>query len=252
MVGQGDVLHHLVELVALEGGQGVLLAVNGAGLQGHVQLVDVHGGSGSAPGLYHLDVQVALRNTDLHALQVSQSGDGLVGGQLTGAVVEGAHDADVHLLEQLIQGVLVFAVQSLLHVLHALPQVGSLYLSGLGDPGSELGRALGDDVHHALLNALHQVGGAAQHTVGIAGHMDALGVGVDLVDGLHHHLGNHLGLGMDGAPLEFLHVFLGFRSGSLGGGGGIGSGGCRRGGGGRGAAAGAQGNGGAQGKNQSQ
>ena len=97
---QDQVVGNLGEGVGLVVGNGLLGAVNNAGLQSGVQLAKGNGGSGSAQAVDHAHHDGVIGNAELQAGQILDAGNGLTGEEVTEALfaVEDAPQGQADLL----------------------------------------------------------------------------------------------------------------------------------------------------------
>ena len=172
MVGQIDVILHLVELGVVDQLSGVLLSVKRLLLQSGVQLAESQGAGVGAQSCPDCQMDLVLHDADLQALQVGQGVDLLVGGQLTEAVLEVAQALQTGALQGVQQSLTGVAVQSSIHGLAVREQEGGLESIQRGNEGGDVssGRTAHGDV--ALGRGLSVLTVAAQLLVGIQVHGD--------------------------------------------------------------------------------
>ncbi len=156
MVGQHDLLGDLVELGGAHGRQGIVLAVDGAGLKSQIDLVEGHRRRVGAERLAEELPGVGARHAQVDAVQVRGRLDVALLAQveLAGAEIGDRQDLDVHLggdlLEQLVAD---RPVEDRLLVRHVAQQVAR----GEDRPLGQLARdVLGRDQPDLEIAALHR------------------------------------------------------------------------------------------------
>jgi hypothetical protein len=140
VVGQHDLLGHLVELGRAHGGQRVVLAVDGAGLQAEVDLAEGQRRGGGAQRLAQEQPLLAAGHAQLDALEVGRRAHvaRLAQVDLARAQVDGRQHGDFHLLgHELVQLLADRAVEHLLLVVGVADDVA-------GREDGELRHQLGD------------------------------------------------------------------------------------------------------------
>ena len=212
MVGRGDVLLDLIEVVGGRHVHGVLLSVQGVQLQGVVDLAEAHGSGVGAAGGEELNIQGVAGGTQDHALQVGGGVDGLLAvGHLAEGAGPTAQAGDTHALYAVEQVLTDVAVQVVLQLLGVIKQIGD------GDhieAGVEAGVQGGGQDHDVQRTVAHRgdrgiAVSAVQRAVGVDGQLDAA-VGVLLHTGLEL-LGRGIDVGVVGIRHADVHGNLGIR-----------------------------------------
>ena len=204
VVGQGDGFLHFVELGGLDGGQGIVLAVNGAGLESEIQIVEANGGRVRAHGLAEEHPRVGVRHAEVDALEILRGLDLLVlrEGDLAGAEIERAEREDALLFGDLLEHILAdVAVEDLGHVVIALENVAG---GEHGDPGGAVGQPGSGGVDHVDVAVLERVvlGVLTVQSTGIVALNGHVAAGDGLEGLLEDLLSSAVGIGGDGSDGE--------------------------------------------------
>ena len=174
MVGDGEVVLDFVELVVVDDGDGVLLGVVGALVQGLVELGEGQGLGIGAQGGHGGHDDGVLRGADEHALHVV---GGLDGALVVGHAAEAVAVVGQHPHVEVQQTGLGLGLHLAVHEGPGLLEVSELEGQGgdahLGVVGGEVGGVGDDDVHGAGVqrHGVDEVGVAAQ----LAGGVDLSG-----------------------------------------------------------------------------
>ena len=172
MLGQIDVILHLMQLVVVNLLQGVLLRVEGLLLQSGVQLTEGQGRGVGAQSGPDGQMHGILHDADLQTIQIGQRVDFLVAGQVPEAVLIVAQTLQTILLQGVQQSLTGLAVHGGTGSLIVGEQEGSfkgVQRGSQSGDGSGRGSAHGDVALHAGLGVLTVT---AQLLVGIDVHGD--------------------------------------------------------------------------------
>src|SRR5215472_3155007 len=191
VTGEHEILLHLVELVALDGRQRILLPVDGALAQREIELADVERRRARAPGLRHRAEGVDLGDAQLESLHVVDRVDRFrTGGEVPLAVVGRADDAHRALGDQLaVHLVDDRRGEHPTHLLWIAPEIRRLEDRELRYELTELRRALVDDLDRAGRGGFDHVSRRAELSRWKGLDVDgAAGLFADLLRHLLHHL----------------------------------------------------------------